>query len=115
MLGSPLLLSYLVFVSVICENLLTWVKEEPSMYYEPRLHYLQNFVSLVEQNPGTFHSVEGDNNFDMPLRGEDQTVEVTKGYAKALAGLWSGGTMAENPILSIYSSPDTKFYVDVTG
>ena len=115
MLGSPLLLSYLVFVSVICENILTWVKEEPSMYYEPRLHYLQKFVSLVEQNPGMFHSVEGDDNFDMPLRGEEQITEVTKGYVKALAELRSGETIAENPILSVYSSPKTQYYVDVTG
>ena len=49
------------------------------MYYEPRLHYLQNFVSLVEQNPGMFHSGEGDDNFDMPPRGEEQIIEVTKG------------------------------------
>ena len=85
------------------------------MYCQPRLRYLRNFVSLVERSPGTFHSVEGDDNFDMPLRGEDQTVEVMKGYVKALAELWSGETIAENPILSVYSLPDTKFYVDVTG
>ena len=41
-----------------------------------------------------FHSVEGNNNFDMPLRGEDQTVEVMKGYVKALAELQSGETIA---------------------
>ena len=85
------------------------------MYCEPRLRYLRNFGSLVKQSPGTFHSVEGDDNFDMPLRGADQTVEVTKGYVKVLAELRSGETIAENPILSVYSSPKTQYYVDVTG
>ena len=94
---------------------MTWVKAEPSMYCEPRLRYIRNFVSLVEQNPGMFHSVEGDNNFDMPLRGEEQITEVTKGCVKALAELRSGETIAGNPILSVYSSPKTQYYVDVTG
>ena len=51
----------------------------------------------------------------MPLRGEEQITEVTKGYVKALAELRSGETIAENPILSVYSSPKTQYYVDVTG
>lgn len=50
----------------VCEEMIEAIKNSPSMFAEPRMGYLRDFISLVVRNPGTYPITARDDTISMP-------------------------------------------------